>query len=58
MLHAAMSLQYLMGIKGSHLENSLGNRAGQNSMRINQRWRLCFSWKSDGPYDVEIVDYH
>ena len=58
MLDAALSLQDLMGFKGNRLEKLLGNRAGQHSIRINERWRLCFNWKSDGPYDVEIVDYH
>jgi proteic killer suppression protein len=40
------------------LEKLLGNRAGQYSIRINDQWRICFTWKDDGPYDVEIVDYH
>ena len=33
-------------------------RAGHHSIRINTQWRLCFRWEADGPYDVEIVDYH
>lgn len=35
-----------------------GLRAGQHSIRINAQWRICFRWTSDGPRDVEIVDYH
>ena len=31
---------------------------GQYSIRINSRWRICFRWGDDGPYDVEVVDYH
>jgi proteic killer suppression protein len=25
---------------------------------VNDQWRVCFVWKSDGAHDVEIVDYH
>jgi toxin HigB-1 len=28
------------------------------SIRINNQWRICFEWRDDGVYDVEIVDYH
>jgi proteic killer suppression protein len=34
------------------------DRAGQHSIRINDRCRICFLWKADGAHDVEIVDYH
>ncbi|GGC57232.1 hypothetical protein GCM10011362_02050 [Marinobacter halophilus] len=35
-----------------------GDREGQHSIRINRQWRMCFRWTTDGPEDVEIVDYH
>ena len=37
-----------------------GDRKGQYSIRINDQWRICFEWpdKSQGPQNVEIVDYH
>lgn len=35
-----------------------GERAGQYSIRINDQWRICFTWREGGPADVEIVDYH
>ena len=35
-----------------------GNRAGQYSIRINEQWRVCFSWTEYGATDIEIVDYH
>ncbi|GAH42018.1 unnamed protein product, partial [marine sediment metagenome] len=31
---------------------------GQHSIRINDQWRICFKWKVDDAYDVEITDYH
>ncbi len=43
---------------GIRLEALEGDSQGQHSIRINDRWRVCFVWRDDGPYDVEIVDYH
>ena len=43
---------------GNRLEALRGDRAGQHSIRINQQWRICFTWTDAGPVDVEIVDYH
>ena len=57
-LDHASSLQELSVLRGNRLESLSGDRAGQYSIRINRQWRICFRWGSDGPYDVEIVDYH
>ena len=43
---------------GNRLEALRGDRAGLHSIRIGDRWRICFRWENDGVYDVEIVDYH
>jgi len=43
---------------GNHLEALVGDRAGQYSIRINNRMRICFVWTTAGPKDVTIVDYH
>jgi proteic killer suppression protein len=43
---------------GNRLELLAGSRSGQHSIRINRRFRICFTWGSSGPLDVEIVDYH
>ncbi len=43
---------------GNQLEALKGDRRGQFSIRVNDQWRICFRWSEDGPYDVEIVDYH
>ena len=58
MLDEADSLKSLTDYPGNRLEPLRGDRAGQYSIRINRQWRICFRWHSDGPYDVEIVDYH
>jgi proteic killer suppression protein len=43
---------------GNRLEALRGDRAGQHSIRINAQWRVCFTWRDNGAYEVEIVDYH
>lgn len=58
MLHAAHVLADLRVPPGNRLEALSGDRAGQHSIRINDQWRVCFVWSSEGPQDVEIVDYH
>jgi len=59
-LEAATSLQDLGSLPGSRLEALKGDRKGQYSIRINDQWRICFEWPkgSEGPINVEIVDYH
>lgn len=58
-LDAAISLTDL-DLPGNRLEGLKGDRKGQFSIRINDRWRICFEWPngSSGPSNVEIVDYH
>lgn len=56
-LHAAGELNSLRIPPGNQLEALKGNRKGQYGIRINDKWRVCFEWRSDGPYEVEIVDY-
>ena len=43
---------------GNRLEALAGDRKGQFSVRVNERFRICFRWTDEGPVDVEIVDYH
>lgn len=43
---------------GNRLEKLTGDRSGQHSIRVNAQWRLCFTWKNGGAWNVEIVDYH
>ena len=58
MIDYAVSLTDLNSPSGERLEALKGNRKGQHSIRINDQWRVCFVWTSDGPENVEIVDYH
>jgi len=58
LLDAATSLLDLRIPPANRLEKLAGNRLGQYSIRINDRWRICFRWVGADAYDVEIVDYH
>ena len=57
-LHRARVLADLAVPPGNRLESLKGDRRGQFSIRVNDQWRICFTWKDGDAYDVEIVDYH
>jgi toxin HigB-1 len=57
-LHRARGLEDLDAPPGNRLEALKGDRRGQYGIRINDRWRICFTWRDGDAYDVEIVDYH
>ena len=57
-LHRARHLEDLRVPPGNHLEGLKGDRKGQYNIRINDQWRICFSWKDADAYNVEITDYH
>ena len=57
-LHRARVLQDLSAPPGNRLETLKGDRRGQHSIRINDQWRICFTWKDGDAHDVEIVNYH
>ena len=58
MIDAAVDVNDLRVPPGNHLEALSGKRYGQHSIRINNQWRICFTWSQGDAYDVEIVDYH
>ena len=57
-LHAAVTLRDMAVPPGNRLELLKGDRAGQYSVRVNDKWRICFRWQGSDAYDVEIADYH
>jgi len=57
-LNAATELADLTAPPGNRLESLKGDRAGQYSIRVNDQFRICFIWTSEGPKDVEFTDYH
>lgn len=54
----AESLNELRIPPSNRLEQLKGDRAGQYSIRVNSQYRICFSVRADGFYDLEITDYH
>ena len=58
MIDAAADINDLCVPPGNRLEALGGNRKGQHSIRINNQWRICFTWKQSDAYEVAIVDYH
>jgi proteic killer suppression protein len=57
-IEAAINLSNLRVPPGNRLEPLKGDRIGQHCIRINDQYRICFVWKVDGAYEVEITDYH
>lgn len=57
-LEAAEELYDLRNPPSNRFEALGGDRKGQYSIRVNDRWRICFTWGDRGPEDVAIVDYH
>lgn len=58
MLHRAANVSDLRIPPSNRLELLKGDRAAQYSIRINDQWRVCFSFEGGNAFDVEIVDYH
>jgi len=58
LLDAVQALEELRVPPGNRLEALRGDRGGQWSIRINDRWRICFEWRDGEAWNVEIVDYH
>ena len=54
----ASEFQDLRKVPGNRLEKLLGDREGQSSIRINDKWRICFVWREHDAYEVELDDYH
>ena len=58
MLDAARALDDLRIPPANRLEKLSGNRAGQYSIRVNRKFRICFTWEEGRVSEVEVVDYH
>ena len=57
-IHVSLTLNDLKSPPSNHLEHLKGDRAGQLSIRVNSKYRICFTWNDGNAYEVEIVDYH
>jgi proteic killer suppression protein len=57
-LHAATEIEDLRLPPSNRLEALVGDLAGKWSIRVNDRWRLCFRFEGGHAHEVDIVDYH
>jgi toxin HigB-1 len=60
-LRMLSNVRSLVGLRvppSNRLEKRKADREGQYSIRINERWRICFLWRENDAYEVKIVDYH
>lgn len=58
MIDVARDLNDLRVPPANHLERLKDDRAGQHSIRVSGKWRLCFIWKDGEAENVEFCDYH
>jgi proteic killer suppression protein len=58
LINAATQLVDLRFPPGNRLEALKGSRSGQHSIRVNEQYRVCFTWTDAGAVDVEVIDYH
>ena len=58
MINNARDLNDLKIPPANRLEKLKGKREGQYSIRINDQWRICFTWRDGDAYELEITDYH
>ncbi len=58
LIHAAVALENLSVPPGNRLEKLHGDRDGQHSFRVNDKYRICFVWRDGNAHEVEVVDYH
>ena len=58
LLDAADTIHDLAQYPGLRLEKLKADRAGQYSIRVNDQYRLCFTWRDGEAHDVELTDYH
>jgi toxin HigB-1 len=57
-LDSALALTDLLIPPSNRLEKLQGDREGQYSLRINDQYRICFTWKDENAYDVEITKHY
>ena len=58
MINNAKNTRDLRIPPANRLGKLIGDRKGQYSIRINDQWRICFSWQGGNAHEIEITDYH
>jgi proteic killer suppression protein len=58
MVEAATNIRELATPPSNHLEKLKGDREGQWSIRVNDKYRICFRWGNDRACEIEFTNYH
>lgn len=58
LIDAAVEVEDLRVPPSNRLHALKGDRKGQWSVSVNDKWRVCFRFRDKSAYDVEICDYH
>lgn len=58
MLNNSQNLADLRIPPSNRLEKLSGNLKDHYSIRINNQWRIIFTWENGNAKEVEIIDYH
>ena len=58
LLNRATRLEALRVPPGNRLEALRGNRAGSYSIRVNDQYRITFTFREEAFYEVRCEDYH
>ena len=57
-INAASRLEDLRVPPSNRLEKLGGDLKDFHSIRINDQWRIIFTWLGGEPHEVRIIDYH
>jgi len=57
-LHTVEEVSILRNPPGNRLHELSGDRDGQYSISIHDKWKICFRFEEGSAYDVEVCDYH
>ncbi len=58
MINNSQNINDLRIPPANRLEKLHGDLKDKYSIRINDQWRIVFSWLNSSAFEVEIVDYH
>jgi proteic killer suppression protein len=58
MIAAAININDLRQPPGTRLEKLSGDRIGQHSIRVNDQWRICFTWENNDAHEVELTKHY
>ena len=58
MINNSINIQDLKIPPDNRLEKLKGNLKGFYSIRVNEKYRIIFQWKTPNATNIKLVDYH